>query len=59
MAVMVGVEVDGSEFVKRPKSGQVVVFLEIRDHDGRVYRTHRPLTFDDSQKPSNLAAIHF
>jgi hypothetical protein len=59
MAVMVGVEVDGSEFVKRPKSGQVVVFLEIRDRDGRVYRTHRPLTFDDSQKTSNLAAIHF
>jgi len=57
--VSVGVEVDGSEFVKRPKSGQIVVFLEIRDHDGRVYRTHRPLTFDDSQKTSNLAAIHF
>src|SRR5208282_5015091 len=28
-------------------------------HDGRVYRTHRPLTFDDSQKTSNLAAVHF
>jgi hypothetical protein len=59
MAVMVGVEVDGSEFVKRPKSGQIVVFLEIRDHDGRVFRTHKSLTFDDSQKTSNLAAIHF
>jgi len=59
LTVMVGVEVDGGEFVKRPKSGQIVVFLEIRDRDGRVYRTHRPLTFDDSQKTSNLAAIHF
>ena len=59
MAVMIGVEVEGGEFVKRPKSGQVVVFLEIRDHEGRVYRTHRSLTFGDSQKTSTLAAIHF
>src|SRR5271156_6489939 len=41
MAVAIAVEVDGSEFTKRPKSGQIVVFLEIRDHDGKVYRTHR------------------
>jgi hypothetical protein len=59
MAVMVAVEVDGGEFVKRPKSGQVVVFLEIRDRDGHRYRTHKALTFDDSQKLSTLAAIHF
>jgi hypothetical protein len=59
MAVMVGVEVDGGEFVKRPKSGQIVVFLQIRDRDSHVYRTHQPLTFDDTQKTSNLAAIHF
>jgi hypothetical protein len=59
MVVMVGVEVDGSEFAKRPKSGQIVVFLEIRDRDGRVYQTHRALTFDDTQKTSNLAAVHF
>jgi hypothetical protein len=59
MAVLLRVEVDGGEFVKRPKSGQVVVFLEIRDRDGRVYRTHRSLTFEESQKTSDLAAIHF
>ena len=59
MVATVGVEVEGSEFVKRPKSGQVVVFLEIRDHDSRVYRTHRQLTFDDSQKTSTLESIHY
>ena len=59
MAVTVGVGVDGGEFVKRPKSGQIVVFLEIRDGDNRVYRMHKSLTFNDSQKTFNLAAIHF
>jgi hypothetical protein len=59
MAVMLGVEVDGSEFVKRAKSGQIVVFLEVRDGDNRVYRTHRALTFEESRKPTDLAAGHF
>jgi hypothetical protein len=59
MAVRVGVEVDGSEFVKRAKSGQVVVFLEIRDHDGSIHRTHRSLKIDERKKPSDLAAVRF
>ncbi len=59
MAAMLAVEVDGSEFVKRPASGQIVVFLEIRDHYNRVYRTHRSLTFEELKKPSDLAAVHF
>lgn len=59
MAVTIGVEIDGSEFLKRPKSRQVVVFLEIRDRDGRVYRTHRSLRFDERKKPPYLAAVRF
>lgn len=59
MVVMLAVQVDGSEFVKRPASGQIVVFLEIRDRENRVYRTHRSLTLEEMKKPSDLAEVHF
>lgn len=59
MTVMLAIHVDGSEFVKRPASGQIVVFLEIRDHDNRVYETHRALTLEEMKKPSDLAEVHF
>lgn len=59
LATVVSVEVQGAEFVRRSKPGQVVVFLEIRDRDNRVYRTHRALAFEELKKPGDLAAVSF
>jgi hypothetical protein len=59
LSVVVSVRVDGSEFVKRTGPGQMVVFMEIRDRDDRVFRTHRALHFEDLKNPDSLAAINF
>ncbi len=52
------VEVDGTEFVKRPGKGRMVAFLEIRDRQQHVYQNHCQLDFSTPQKPSDLAAIN-
>lgn len=40
IAVRVEVDLDGKELVKRCCDGQAVVLVEIRDKQGRIYRTH-------------------
>lgn len=59
LGVVLAVRIDGSEFVKRTGLGQVVVFLEVRDREDRVFRTHRALRFDQVKNASNLAEITF
>jgi hypothetical protein len=59
MAATVVLEIDGSEFVKRAQSARMVVFLDIRDRDNHVYRTHRPLLADALKNPNALASINF
>jgi hypothetical protein len=56
LTVLFSIGVDGTEFVKRTG---MVVFLEIRDHDDRVFRTHRVLRFPELKKPSDLATVNF
>jgi len=57
LVVVLSVRIDGAEFVKRNIPGQVVVFLEIRDQDDRVFRTHRALHFDELKNAGALAAV--
>jgi hypothetical protein len=57
LSVAVWAEIDGAEFVKRNKPGQVVVYVEIRDHVNRTYRSHRALNFQELKKPDGLAAV--
>jgi hypothetical protein len=52
------IEVDGTEFVKRPGKGRLVAFLEIRDRQQHVYQIHSQLDFSPAQKLSDLAAIN-
>lgn len=59
LGVVLAVRIDGSEFVKRTGPGQVVVFLELRDREDRVFRTHQALRFDEVKNPENLAEIAF
>jgi hypothetical protein len=59
LSVNFAVRVDGAEFVKRSGPGQMVVFMEIRDRDDRVFRTHRALHFEDLKNAGNLAAVSF
>ncbi len=59
VAVVLAVRIDGAEFVKRTGTGQVVVFLEIRDREDRVFRTHQALHFDEVKNPGSLAQIVF
>jgi hypothetical protein len=59
LATAVVVEVDGAEFVKRNKPGQLVVFVEIRDQENRVYRSHRALLTAEVKKPGDLATLNF
>jgi len=59
LSVVLAVRVDGTEFVKRTGPGQMVVFMEIRDRDDRVFRTHRALHFDELKNPGELAAVNF
>jgi hypothetical protein len=58
-AVVVLIRVDGAEFVKRSGPGQMVVFMEIRDLDDHVFRTHRALHFEEVKNPGDLSAINF
>jgi hypothetical protein len=58
LGVTIAVRVDGEEFVRRRIPGQVVVFMEIRDRDDRVFRTHRSLRFDELKNPSSLASVN-
>ena len=59
LRVGLSVRIDGNEFVKRRGAGQMVVFIEIRDHDNRVFQTHRAVRFEDLKNPSDLAALSF
>jgi len=40
IAVRVEVDLDGNELVKRCCDGQAVVLVQIRDEQGRIYRTY-------------------
>jgi hypothetical protein len=44
--------VDGSVVAKWRSSGQMVLFLEVRDHQNRIYRTHLPLTLPEGADPA-------
>ncbi len=57
LSVVVSVQVDGEELLKRKGPGRVVIFLEIRDREGRVFRSHRALRLSEV-KPASLAAVH-
>jgi hypothetical protein len=59
LAVVLSVRIDGAEFAKRSGSGQMVVFLEVRDHDDRVFRTHHAVHFGDVQNPGGVASVNF
>jgi hypothetical protein len=49
--------VDIREFVKRPEPGQMVLFIEIRDRDNQVYRSHRPLGLSNKDRLDDLKDI--
>jgi hypothetical protein len=51
--------VEGSEYVKRSRPGQMVLFIEIRDGDNRTYRGHEPLILKDGTRPENLREVRF
>ena len=51
--------VDADDFLKRSKRGRVVVFLEIRDHDNRAYRSRRVLSLSKRHNPADVAAVKF
>jgi len=53
------VDVATDEFVNRGKPSQVVVFLEIRDRDNRVYRTHQVLTPTKGQGAADQVSVRF
>ena len=59
MGVRISARIDGTEFVKRSRPGEVVVFLEIRDRDGRVFQTHRDMTLPEMKNVSDLAYASF
>jgi hypothetical protein len=59
LSIVLVVRIDGTEFVKRSGPGQMVVFMEIRDRDDRVFRTHRALHFDELKNTSDLSSISF
>lgn len=59
LSAVLTVRVEGSEFVKRSGPGQMVVFMEIRDHDDHVFRTHRALHFEELKNPGSLATVNF
>ncbi|MGA3189241.1 MAG: hypothetical protein ABSF22_19215 [Bryobacteraceae bacterium] len=56
LSTIVEVAVDGEEFVKRNRPGQVVAFLEIRDQDNRTYRNHRALILPDVK---DVASVNY
>jgi hypothetical protein len=51
--------IEGREFVRRPKPGQMVLFIEIRDRDNGTYRVHEPLTLKKGTRPENLRQVRF
>jgi hypothetical protein len=59
LATAVVIEVDGAELAKRNRPGQLVVFVEIRDQENRVYRSHRALLTGEVKKPGDVATLSF
>jgi hypothetical protein len=55
----ISVRVEGAEFVKRTKPGQLVFFMEIRDRDNHTYQMHRELRLGEVKQPSVLASVAF
>ena len=51
------VEIDGDEFVKRSKPGQLAVFLEVRDAKGQPYRNYRPMVLPNESKTASVATV--
>ena len=49
--------VEGDEFAKRDKRGELVYLLQIRDHDQRTYRSHRVLTLRPNTSSTNLSRL--
>jgi len=53
------IDVNASEFVKRPKPGQIRFLLEIRDRDRVTYRKHQSFVLKKQQNPSDLSRLRF
>jgi hypothetical protein len=58
LRVGLSVRIDGEEFVKRSGPEQMVVFIEIRDREDRVFRTHHAMHFDELKNPASLASVN-
>jgi hypothetical protein len=58
LRVGLSVRIDGAEFVKRSGPEQMVVFIEIRDREDRVFRTHHAMQFDALKNPASLASVN-
>lgn len=54
---LISAVVEGDEFVKRNRPGELMYLLQIRDHDRRTYRSHRVLTLRSNARPANLARL--
>jgi hypothetical protein len=52
------VDIDGDEFVKRNKPGQLAVFLEVRDAKGQPYRNYRPMVLPNESKVASVATVN-
>jgi hypothetical protein len=57
LSATVAVSIEGAEFVKRTKPGQVVVFMEIRDREHHSFRSHHALDVNELKKPSDVALV--
>lgn len=54
---IISIFVAGDEFEKRDDPGQMVVFIQVRDHDNRTYRSHRTLNLKEKTDPEDLARL--
>lgn len=49
--------VNADEFMKRSERGQMELFMEVRDRNNRIYRSHRTLSLAKTLNPADLAAV--
>lgn len=59
MGVVFSIHIDGEEFVKRTGPGQMFVFIEVRDRDNTVFRTHRGVSYEELKNPGTVAFVNF
>jgi hypothetical protein len=59
LEIYIQVDVAEHEFVKRPERGQMVAFLEIRDHENRIFRTHWALRPAKGPTPASAGLVKF